>query len=155
MLNRFETASINATLNLGRLLRRQVIIEEIDIVEVWVNSSRTQSGATGDTYSTGNPGFDFSSLVPGVSLLDMDALLADAEQQIKSEITGIEQNIEIIEQRWCNNIEQLPSKDKVSKYRARWEKLSTASFMEKMPSAKNWRTRLVMTWRRLNPLTNS
>jgi hypothetical protein len=34
MLNRFETASINATLNLGRLLRRQVIIEEIDIVEV-------------------------------------------------------------------------------------------------------------------------
>jgi hypothetical protein len=34
-----------------------------------------------------------------VSLLDMDALLADAEQQIKSEITGIEQNIEIIEQR--------------------------------------------------------
>ena len=136
MFNRFEAASINATLDSGRLLRRQVIIQELDIVEVRVNSSRTYSGATGDTYPTVNPGFDFSGLVPDVSLPDMDILLADAEQQIKSEITGIEKDIEIIEQRWRNNIEQLPSKDKVSEYRARWEKLSSASFMEKMLGAK-------------------
>ena len=136
MFNRFEAASINATLDSGRLLRRQVIIEELDIVEVRVNSSRTHSGATGDTYPTVNSGFDFSGLVPDVSLPDMDILLADAEQQIKSEITGIEKDIEIIEQRWRNNIEQLPSKDKVSEYRARWAKLSSASFMEKMLGAK-------------------
>ena len=136
MFNRFEAASINATLDSGRLLRRQVIIQELDIVEVRVNSSRTYSGATGDPYPTVNPGFDFSGLVPDVSLPDMDILLADAEQQIKSEITGIEKDIEIIEQRWRNNIEQLPSKDKVSEYRARWEKLSSASFMEKMLGAK-------------------
>ena len=136
MFNRFEAASINATLDSGRLLRRQVIIEELDIVEVRVNSSRTHSGATGDTYPTVNSGFDFSGLVPDVSLPDMDILLADAEQQIKYEITGIEKEIEIIEQRWRNNIEQLPSKDKISEYRARWEKLSSASFMEKMLGAK-------------------
>lgn len=136
MFNRFEAASINATLDSGRLLRRQVIIEELDIVEVRVNSSRTYSGATGDTYPTVNPGFDFSGLVPDVSLPDMDILLADAERQIKSEITGIEKEIESIEQRWRNNIEQLPSKDKVSEYRARWAKLSSASFMEKMLGAK-------------------
>ena len=136
MFNRFEAGSISATLDSALLLRRQVIVEQLDIIGVRINSPRIRSGATKDTPIVTNTGFDFGGLIPDVSLPDMSLLLADAQQQVTAEITGIEQEIVDIEQRWRNNIEQLPSKDKLAEYRARWDKLSNASFMEKMLGAK-------------------
>lgn len=136
MFNRFEAGSISATLDSALLLRRQVIVEQLDIIGVRMNSPRIRSGATKDTPIVTNTGFDFGGLIPDVSLPDMSLLLADAQQQVTAEITGIEQEIVDIEQRWRNNIEQLPSKDKLAEYRARWDKLSNASFMEKMLGAK-------------------
>ncbi len=136
MFNRFEAGSISATLDSALLLRRQVIVEQLDIIGVRMNSPRIRSGATKDTPIVTNTGFDFGGLIPDVSLPDMSLLLADAQQQVNAEITGIEQEIVDIEQRWRNNIEQLPSKDKLAEYRARWDKLSNASFMEKMLGAK-------------------
>tara|TARA_B110000259_G_scaffold186170_1_gene236779 strand:+ start:1545 stop:3188 length:1644 start_codon:yes stop_codon:yes gene_type:complete len=136
MFNRFEAGSISATLDSALLLRRQVIVEQLDIIGVRMNSPRIRSGATKDTPIVTNTGFDFGGLIPDVSLPDMSLLLADAQQQVNAEIAGIEQEIVDIEQRWRNNIEQLPSKDKLAEYRARWDKLSNASFMEKMLGAK-------------------
>jgi uncharacterized protein (TIGR03545 family) len=136
MFNRFEAGSISATLDSALLLRRQVIVEQLDIIGVRINSPRIRSGATKDTPIVTNTGFDFGGLIPDVSLPDMSLLLADAQQQVNAEIAGIEQEIVDIEQRWRNNIEQLPSKDKLAEYRARWDKLSNASFMEKMLGAK-------------------
>ena len=136
MFNRFEAGSISATLDSALLLRRQLIVEQLDIIGVRMNSPRIRSGATKDTPIVTNTGFDFGDLIPDVSLPDMSLLLADAQQQVTAEITGIEQEIVDIEQRWRNNIEQLPSKDKLAEYRARWDKLSNASFMEKMLGAK-------------------
>ena len=136
MFNRFEAGSISATLDSALLLRRQVIVEQLDIIGVRINSPRIRSGATKDTPIVTNTEFDFGGLIPDVSLPDMSLLLADAQQQVNAEIAGIEQEIVDIEQRWRNNIEQLPSKDKLAEYRARWDKLSNASFMEKMLGAK-------------------
>lgn len=136
MFNRFEAGSISATLDSALLLRRQVIVEQLDIIGVRMNSPRIRSGATKDTPIVTNTEFDFGGLIPDVSLPDMSLLLADAQQQVNAEIAGIEQEIVDIEQRWRNNIEQLPSKDKLAEYRARWDKLSNASFMEKMLGAK-------------------
>ena len=136
MFNRFEAGSISATLDSALLLRRQLIVEQLDIIGVRMNSPRIRSGATKDTPIVTNTGFDFGDLIPDVSLPDMSLLLADAQQQVNAEIAGIEQEIVDIEQRWRNNIEQLPSKDKLAEYRARWDKLSNASFMEKMLGAK-------------------
>jgi len=136
MFNRFEAGSISATLDSALLLRRQVIVEQLDIIGVRMNSPRIRSGATKDTPIVTNTGFDFGGLIPDVSLPDMSLLLADAQQQVNAEIAGIEQEIVDIEQRWRNNIEQLPSKDKLAEYRARWDKMSNASFMEKMLGAK-------------------
>ena len=136
MFNRFEAGSISATLDSALLLRRQVIVEQLDIIGVRINSPRIRSGATKDTPIVTNTGFDFGGLIPDVSLPDMSLLLADAQQQVNAEIAGIEQEIVDIEQRWRNNIEQLPSKDKLAEYRARWDKMSNASFMEKMLGAK-------------------
>tara|TARA_B110000238_G_scaffold65140_1_gene71603 strand:- start:949 stop:2592 length:1644 start_codon:yes stop_codon:yes gene_type:complete len=136
MFNRFEAGSISATLDSALLLRRQVIVEQLDIIGVRMNSPRIRSGATKDTPIVTNTGFDFGGLIPDVSLPDMSLLLADAQQQVNAEIAGIEQEIVDIEQRWRNNIEQLPSKDKLAEYRVRWDKLSNASFMEKMLGAK-------------------
>lgn len=136
MFNRFEAGSISATLDSALLLRRQVIVEQLDIIGVRMNSPRIRSGATKDTPIVTNTGFDFGDLIPDVSLPDMSLLLADAQQQVTAEITGIEQEIVDIEQRWRNNIEQLPSKDKLAEYRVRWDKMSNASFMEKMLGAK-------------------
>lgn len=136
MFNRFEAGSISATLDSALLLRRQVIVEQLDIIGVRMNSPRIRSGATKDTPIVTNTGFDFGGLIPDVSLPDMSLLLADAQQQVNAEIAGIEQEIVDIEQRWRNNIEQLPSKDKLAEYRVRWDKMSNASFMEKMLGAK-------------------
>ena len=136
MFNRFEAGSISATLDSALLLRRQVIVEQLDIIGVRMNSPRIRSGATKDTPIVTNTEFDFGGLIPDVSLPDMSLLLADAQQQVNAEIAGIEQEIVDIEQRWRNNIEQLPSKDKLAEYRARWDKMSNASFMEKMLGAK-------------------
>ena len=137
MFNSFEAGAITATLDTALLLRRQLIVEQLDIVDVRINSPRTHSGATKDTPTTAKSArFDFSDLVPDISLPDINILLADAQQQVNAEITEIEQQIEGVEQRWRNNIQQLPSKDKVAEYRDRWDKLSSASFMEKILAAK-------------------
>ena len=137
MFNSFEAGAITATLDTALLLRRQLIVEQLDIVDVRINSPRTHSGATKDTPTTAKSArFDFSDIVPDISLPDMNILLADAQQQVNAEITKIEQQIEGVEQRWRNNIQQLPSKDKVAEYRDRWDKLSSASFMEKILAAK-------------------
>ena len=137
MFNSFEAGAITATLDSALLLRRQLIVEQLDIVDVRINSPRTHSGATKVTPTTAKSArFDFSDLVPDISLPDMNILLADAQQQVNAEITEIEQQIEGVEQRWRNNIQQLPSKDKVAEYRDRWDKLSSASFMEKILAAK-------------------
>ena len=136
MFNSFEASKISATLDSALLLRRQVIVEQLDVIGVRMNSPRVRSGATNDQPIAGNAGFDFGGLIPDLSLPDMDRLVAEAQQQVSAEIAEIEREIDDIEERWRSNIEQVPSKDKVAKYRARWDKLSNASFMEKMLGAK-------------------
>ena len=136
MFNSFEASKISATLDSALLLRRQVIVEQLDVIGVRMNSPRVRSGATNDQPIAANAGFDFGGLIPDLSLPDMDRLVAEAQQQVSAEIAEIEREIDDIEERWRSNIEQVPSKDKVAKYRARWDKLSNASFMEKMLGAK-------------------
>ena len=136
MFNSFEASKISATLDSALLLRRQVIVEQLDVIGVRMNSPRVRSGATNDQPIATNVDFDFGGLIPDLSLPDMDRLVAEAQQQVSAEIAEIEREIDDIEERWRSNIEQVPSKDKVAKYRARWDKLSNASFMEKMLGAK-------------------
>ena len=136
MFNSFEASKISATLDSALLLRRQVIVEQLDVIGVRMNSPRVRSGATNDQPIATNVDFDFGGLIPDLSFPDMDRLVAEAQQQVSAEIAEIEREIDDIEERWRSNIEQVPSKDKVAKYRARWDKLSNASFMEKMLGAK-------------------
>ena len=136
MFNSFEASKISATLDSALLLRRQVIVEQLDVFGVRMNSPRVRSGATNDQPIAGNAGFDFGGLIPDLSLPDMDTLVAEAQQQVSAEVAEIEKEIDDIEERWRSNIKQVPSKDKVAEYRARWDQLSNASFMEKMLGAK-------------------
>jgi uncharacterized protein (TIGR03545 family) len=136
MFNSFEASKISATLDSALLLRRQVIVEQLDVFGVRMNSPRVRSGATNDQPIAANAGFDFGGLIPDLSLPDMDRLVAEAQQQVSAEIAEIEQEIDDIEERWRSNIKQVPSKDKVAEYRARWDQLSNASFMEKMLGAR-------------------
>ena len=114
MFNSFEASKISATLDSALLLRRQVIVEQLDVIGVRINSPRVRSGATNDQPIAANAGFDFGGLIPDLSLPDMDRLVAEAQQQVSAEIAEIEQEIDDIEERWRSNIKQVPSKDKVA-----------------------------------------
>lgn len=59
MFNSFEASKISATLDSALLLRRQVIVEQLDVIGVRMNSPRVRSGATNDQPIAGNAGFNF------------------------------------------------------------------------------------------------
>ena len=139
LFNLLQANQITAQLDGLMLLRRQLIIDSASLSGLALNSPRQYSGATdndGAADDSSDLAEDSGSLIPGVSLPNIDQLLKGEEQRLKNDIDQIKQRLKKIQQRWENNIQQLPDDNKINDYRARWKKLKKASFLKKITGVK-------------------
>lgn len=134
--NRLQVSSASLQLDGLMLLRRHLVVNSLSLNGVQINAQRATIGDTQIAINSGPSVFDFSSLLPDLSVADMDPLLASIEKQYLQTLSRRAEEIEQIEARWKAAINELPDDDEISDYRARWEALSNASFVEKMIGLK-------------------
>jgi uncharacterized protein (TIGR03545 family) len=118
------------------LLRRHLLVNSLSLDRIQINAQRATADDTRIAIDGGPSVFDFSSLLPDLSVADMDPLLASIEKQYLQTLSLRAEEIEQIEARWKAAINELPDDDELSDYRARWLALSNASFVEKMIGLK-------------------
>ncbi len=139
LFNLLQASEITAQLDGLMLLRRQLIIDSASLSGLALNSPRQYSGAiqnSGAADESSGSIEETDSLIPGVSLPNVEQLLKGEEQRLKDDIGQIEQRLKKIQQRWEKNIRQLPDDDRIDDYRARWKKLKKASFLEKLTGVR-------------------
>jgi len=134
--NRLQVSSASLQLDGLMLLRRHLVVNSLSLDGVQINAQRATIGDTQIAINSGRSVFDFSSLLPDLSVADMDPLLASIEKQYLQTLSRRAEEIEQIEARWKAAINELPDDDEISDYRARWEALNNASFVEKMIGLK-------------------
>lgn len=118
------------------LLRRHLVVNSLSLDRIQINAQRATADDTRIAIDSGPSVFDFSSLLPDLSVADRDPLLASIEKQYLQTLSRRAEEIEQIEARWKAAINELPDDDELSDYRARWLALSNASFVEKMVGLK-------------------
>ena len=118
------------------LLRRHLLVNSLSLDRIQINAQRATADDTRIAIDGGPSVFDFSSLLPDLSVADLDPLLASIEKQYLQTLSLRAEEIEQIEARWKAAINELPDDDELSDYRARWLALSNASFVEKMIGLK-------------------
>ncbi|ARN75109.1 TIGR03545 family protein [Oceanicoccus sagamiensis] len=136
MSNLVEAGNISTELDGLMLLRRQLIIESAALSDLQFNTPRQTSGAIAAaknaTADDSVFDIDLGGAIPTTSLPDINSLLKNEEQYFKDQIDQTQQRLTAIEQRWQSNIQQLPDEDKADEYKARFKKLKSGNFLEKV-----------------------
>ncbi|WP_101757674.1 TIGR03545 family protein [Oceanicoccus sp. KOV_DT_Chl] len=137
MTNLFSAGEISTQLDGLMLLRRQLIIDNATLNGLSFNSPRSSSGKTlkvktADDSDDFFDGIDLGGVIPGFSLPDTDQILKKEEAYLKAEVNEIESRLKTIEQRWQDNIKNLPDDDKLDEYKQRWKTAKKGNFLEKL-----------------------
>jgi uncharacterized protein (TIGR03545 family) len=136
MVNLIDIGWIKLHLDGVMPIQKPLIIDRLELSQLQINSPRNDSGVLDKKSPNRRPEYDFTAVLPNLSMDDMVPMLSVAEQQIMVEISSTQQQIQLVKSRWEANIEQLPSEDKLAEYQARWKRLSNASFIQKLQGLK-------------------
>ena len=136
MVNLIDIGWIKLHLDGVMPIQKPLIIDRLELSQLQINSPRNDSGLLDKKSPNRRPEYDFTAVLPNLSMDDMVPMLSVAEQQIMVEISSTQQQIQLVKSRWEANIEQLPSEDKLAEYHARWKRLSNASFIQKLQGLK-------------------
>jgi len=140
MENQVFSEHLSLQLDSGRLLRRQVIVDDARVEGLKFNSPRTHSGAISqapDAQTTesedDSAGFD----LPGIDLPDPKKLIAAEKDKIQAKLKSIENNLKSIETQWDERLATLPNKKTLDAYKARWKEIKKKSWLQKISGTKS------------------
>jgi uncharacterized protein (TIGR03545 family) len=122
MTNLFEVQRIAFGLEPLELLRRKVIIEEMALEGVRVNTPRRSSGAIVREHGSSQRATTGVHL-PGVNLPSVDQLLAREKLSSLQQITVAQQQMATLRQSWQERLATLPDKKKIEAYQQRLKEL--------------------------------
>lgn len=128
MRNAVEVEEIGMTVETGPLLSRKVIIEDMTLAGVRLNTERTESGALPErkerTTSAPTRRLDWKSKVlPSLDVPDVKDILAGEELNSIRLTESLTQEIKDQEQQWRKRLAELPDRAAIEAYRARIEQL--------------------------------
>ncbi|MGA1795362.1 MAG: TIGR03545 family protein [bacterium] len=128
MRNAVEVEEIGMSVETGPLLMRKVIIEEMTLAGVRLNTERTESGALPEREerTTGERArrLDWKSTgLPSLDVPDVKDILAREELNSLRLIESLTREIEDQEQQWRKRLAELPNRAAIEAYRARIEQL--------------------------------
>lgn len=137
MENVFESSKIDLELDSYRLLRRQFIVEQMALNGLQMNTARTSSGAINGRLLSKKGLFnsdklDIADTIPGLSLPDTDALLAEEKQHLQQQVDEMSNDLKALESQWQTRIDELPDDEKIAAYKQRWEILKEKGWAEKL-----------------------
>ena len=126
MKNMLEAGRIEFALDGFALLRRQFVADNMAVEQLRFNTERSSSGAIGGRlFSRERRGvdedkdFDITELLPGLSIPDTDALVAESRERLEADIGAIDDEADAISDGWSEHIQSLPDDDTVDGYRQR------------------------------------
>jgi len=119
-----------------QLLRRKIIVEEVTLAGVRVNTVRKTSGAVktpkakeSSQVSAKKPSGTFCDGVslPAVDSLDIQKILAEEKLESLALIQKLQNELQGENSNWQKRLKELPGKEKFDDYRSRIEKLKSGS----------------------------
>jgi uncharacterized protein (TIGR03545 family) len=133
MSNALRVDRINAFVEIGPLIQRKIIIEEMVMDRARFNTPRSTSGAVpglgSDTSSAGGPvGQECQSLkLPAWGSLDIDTILDQARLASLNRLDALQKRIEAQQAEWRQKLEALPGPETLEVYRQRIEKFTSGT----------------------------
>lgn len=127
MRNAVEVGRIAFSLDGIELLERRVIIEEMAIDSVRLDTPRKASGAVAKRKKEGDagPGPAIPGL-PSFELPDVKGILESEELETLKLAKAIEEDVSRVRAEWTQRIDALPDKEKIESYRNRIRELAKA-----------------------------
>jgi len=131
MTNVFEAPVITASLELGPLLRRKIIVDNLKIKGLRLATKREKSGAikgaknVAKKKKTGPLKKEFE--MPSFEKPDLKAILASEKLETRDIIESLKKDIERAKGDWAGQIKGLPSKEKIEDYERRFKALEKST----------------------------
>ena len=138
MRNAVEASRIAMTLDASMLLRRKILIEEMTVDGILLDTPRKRSGAIKkssrqrEAVETPSSGSETQSdllgqlLSSGFEVPDVRDILKKEKLQTLALAESLQSDIEAEKRRWDRRLDELPDKQKLESYRSRIEKLKSA-----------------------------
>jgi len=119
MVNAVQIGRIELHMHTLALLRRKIIVDEMHVEKVRLNTQRTTSGEVTakpikEPSSETNESFDFS--MPSVEVPDVKNILAKETLESEKMVDEAQVNIDNSKQKWDKKIPELPDKTKFDAY---------------------------------------
>ncbi len=125
MTNQVEVARAALTIDGGKLLLRKLIVEEMAVEGVVLNTPRSRSGALKKAPPPPpKPEKDGDGLMPDIDLPtmdlpDMDQVLADAKLGTTAQADKLKADVAALEDKWKKRLAALPGEADLKRYRQR------------------------------------
>jgi uncharacterized protein (TIGR03545 family) len=139
MKNAIEAARISMALDSGMLLRRKVIISEMSLDGIQLNTARKTSGAIkqisagssspekASAPQTGSGKNRLNELLSSqLQMPDVGEILKREDLKTLKQAQSLRTDIQAAEQTWKQKLRQLPDKEKLAQYRQRIKQLKTS-----------------------------
>ncbi len=130
MKNSVEIASLKMNVDGLQLLRRKVIIDEMNVNGVQFGTERTTSGAIDDRAQGGAPGQskeDSAFSLPPLEVPNVQQILEQENLDTLKLIRAIQDDIQREREIWKQRLETLPGKAEFAKYQKRIEGLKSST----------------------------
>jgi len=133
MTNAVEIAQINLSLETLNLLRRKIIIEEMTVDGIRMNTPRKRSGAVVSRPSATPPASDEAPKkglrgeieLPTFRMPDVSEVLKREKLQSLELVEALQKDIQNTQKRWQKQLQELPDKAKFDEYRSRIQQLKS------------------------------
>jgi len=137
MRNLLQSETVSADVDSKALLKMQFIADQVLLSGLQMYTERSTPGTLDGKMPPPKPESD--SALPGISLPDPSALLAEEQATIQAEFDSIQTGFSNIESRWQTKTAELPEQAQLDAYQQRWQELKQKNIIERIAGAKKLR----------------
>jgi len=137
MRNLLQSETVSADVDSKALLKMQFIADQVLLSGLQMYTERSTPGTLDGKMPPPKPESD--SALPGISLPDPSALLAEEQATIQAEVDSIQTGFSNIESRWQTKTAELPEQAQLDAYQQRWQELKQKNIIERIAGAKKLR----------------
>jgi uncharacterized protein (TIGR03545 family) len=138
MRNLLESEKVSADVDLKALLKKQVIADQVLLSGLQMYTERSTPGTLDGSMPPPKPEPENNGL-PGITLPDANAIVAEEQAAIQAEVDDIQQGFSALEDRWQDKSANVPDEAKLDEFRQRWEELKEKNMIERIAGTKELR----------------
>jgi uncharacterized protein (TIGR03545 family) len=137
MRNLLQSAKVSADVDTKALLKMQFIADQVVLSGLQMYTERSTPGTLDGKLPPAKP--ESESGLPGITMPDPSALLAEEQATIQAEVDAIQNGFSTIQNRWETKTTELPEQAQIEAYQTRWNELKKKNMIERIAGAKQLR----------------